>query len=165
MSLLSCARTEEIREVLMAGRWPSACAPELREHGQKCERCREFVRVTQALRSSRADAMEGKPLHSASLLWWRAQLRKRHDAMVRIETPMRRGQVFALVLTLCVAMAFVGQQVRAHGAQLGRIAGGTGEPGWFKSVWASLGPVPLVVSAMMLALMSAVVVYLTVERE
>ncbi len=102
MSVLVCSRRDEVRAMLALGHWPAACAAELREHVESCAECRAVASFTLAMQDDRKRAAPVLP--SAELVWWRAQLRKRQAAMEQVRRPLRRAQIFAVVLSLCVAV-------------------------------------------------------------
>lgn len=83
----ACTRRDELIAVVRAGQWPQGCAPELREHVAACARCAEEARILSAFATAHDSAMQLAPLQSPGLLWWKAQLRRRHDAMERLERP------------------------------------------------------------------------------
>jgi hypothetical protein len=105
MSVLTCSRRDEVRALLTLGHWPAACAVELREHVDGCAECRAVVSFTLAMQDGRKRAAPALP--SAELVWWRAQLRKRQAAMEQMQRPLRRAQMFAVLLSFCVAVGLV----------------------------------------------------------
>ena len=75
-------------------------------HVDGCAECREWARVEVLLRGARAQAMQAKMPQSASVIWWRAQLRRRREAMATVERPLRWAQAVAVLLGVC-AVAWV----------------------------------------------------------
>jgi hypothetical protein len=112
MTLLRCGREKEIAALIKAGHWPAASGEELRAHAALCRRCGELVLVKEAFQAARASAVresavrEAK-LDSPGLLWWRAQLRRRNEAVERIGRPVTGAQVFALAVNLVVAVGLI----------------------------------------------------------
>jgi hypothetical protein len=100
--------------MLKDGHWPEGCEPELRSHVAGCAQCKELIFVTQALQEARSESVQQSPTGSASLLWWRAQMRKRNEAAERINRPITIAQTFAWSITMLVAVAFVISQYN-HG--------------------------------------------------
>jgi hypothetical protein len=156
---LRCSRGDEVRDLLAQGHWPEACEAELRAHVADCRGCSEMVMLTQSFRAAREDAAAMARPVPASLVWWRAQLRRRQAAMEQVSKPIVGAQIFAVVVSLCAAVGLVGWLVErgdlwnfGMGLSLG-------------SVKASWGLLPMVACLGALALLGAVVVYLTVERE
>ena len=162
MSVLKCSHHEEVRTLLMQGHWPDACAAELRAHVDGCRDCSEMVLVTAAMRKARETSAGRARLEPAGLIWWRAQLRKRQAAIETVRRPIWGAQIFAVAMTLSVALAVVAFEARR----------GDGWRGWLaamgsslNSVKASLNLLPLAVSVAILLFLGGVVVWLTVGRE
>jgi hypothetical protein len=114
MTLIFCPHEKAISDLLKAGHWPQACAPELHAHVQFCLQCRDVIAVTQAFQQAHAEPARATPLEAAGVLWWRAQLRRRRAALEHIARPITAAQIFALSINVLVAIAFVFSQAR-HG--------------------------------------------------
>jgi len=112
MTLRRCAHDTEVRRLLQLGHWPQSCPADLRAHVEACRACGDLVLVTMAMRGARAESMQAAPLLPPGLLWWRAQLRRRNAAVVRIQKPILGAQIFALAITLFIAAGFLAWQVR-----------------------------------------------------
>jgi hypothetical protein len=86
VNAIDCAREHEVVAVVMSGRWPEACDPELREHASACAVCRDVVAIAPALRDDlrRADVQ----VPAAGQVWWRAAIRARADAARDAARPM-----------------------------------------------------------------------------
>ncbi len=52
MSPFSCAREQEVTELLHQGYWPDACPAELRGHVEACRICSDLVVVAQAFQQA-----------------------------------------------------------------------------------------------------------------
>jgi hypothetical protein len=168
MTLRTCSHENELAQALKDGHWPQGCGPELRTHVESCASCRDFVLVTQTFQSARSESEQAAPSASASLLWWRAQLRKRNAATERVSRPVTFAERFALFVFVVVGLVLVALQYRhiLHWA----------------SWWAELAPsrafhflpagslpidwnLLLLISGFgVLALLSAIVVYLASEK-
>jgi len=107
MNLRSCIREREVSDALKAGYWPYACDANLREHVNTCERCGDFVLLTQAFKGSRAEAVARAELDHPGLLWWRAQLRRRNQALEQLSKPTYLVGRLAFLSALLVAVGFV----------------------------------------------------------
>lgn len=116
MMLRNCPRQKEVKDLLERGQWPQASAAELRTHVSGCRGCGEFVRVTMAFQQARTEASAEARLGSPGVLWWRAQLRRRNEAVERIGRPILGAQIFALAVNLLLAAVFVVWQAR-HGVE------------------------------------------------
>jgi hypothetical protein len=151
--MISCTRAEELQKTLSEGRWPLAAPAELREHVKGCKACDELVRVGMAFQQDRAAMLHAKRMDSPSLLWWRAQLRRRQAAMETVNRPMWGAQIVAVVVAVLVAAGF-----GWYGMRDGALQG-------LKTSVAGFGLAPLIGIAMLFVLAGGVVVYLTLERE
>jgi hypothetical protein len=112
--MLSCNRESELLELLRSAAWPLAGDPELHAHVRTCRRCTEVLHVTQALRASRAESAAAAPLPDPGILWWRAQIRRRADAVERINRPLAGAQSFALGMGALTLLVLAVTQAR-HG--------------------------------------------------
>jgi len=119
MNLRTCPREKELAGLLELGHWPDASSPDMRAHVATCASCRARVAVTQAFRSERDRALGEPRLESSGVLWWRAQLRRRNAALTRLSRPLLGAQIFAVVLALAAAGAYLGMQFRQDGTWLG----------------------------------------------
>lgn len=114
MTFRTCSYENEIREALKAGHWPQGCGEELRAHVKGCANCSDLVLVTQTFQSARSESEREAFVGSPSLLWWRAQLRRRNVAAERVSRPTTIAEIFALVVYVFVGVVFVVSQYR-HG--------------------------------------------------
>jgi hypothetical protein len=174
MMLRSCSREKEVKELLERGQWPVAAgtAPELRAHVGGCRSCGELVLVTAAFQKARADTAGAAKIGSPGVLWWRAQLRRRNEAVERIGKPILGAQIFALVVNLLLAVGFVVWQAR-HGLawlnwfeQLPQTATLHLDSLWSSALldfgWNWMVMIPALAT---LALLGGVVVYLASEKQ
>jgi hypothetical protein len=114
MRLRGCSCEAEVIQALKNGHWPEGCAAELRSHVDTCVRCSDLVLVTHTFQSARDQSISAAPQASPSLLWWRAQLRRRNTATERLSRPITIAQIFALFVNLTVGIVFIAWQYR-HG--------------------------------------------------
>jgi hypothetical protein len=112
MTFRGCAREHELQKLLDRGQWPAACPGELRAHVAHCRSCREMILVSHALGSERLKAAAEARLESPGVLWWRAQMRRRHAALERISRPFLGAQIFALAVCLVSAGFYILAQAR-----------------------------------------------------
>jgi len=166
-----CPRQPEVQELLASGHLPHACPPELRSHLDGCRSCADLALVTQAFQRCRAGAAAQAQLPAPGAIWWRAQLRRRNAAVERVGKPILGAYVFALSMTVLVAVVFAVSQAR-HGIRwldwLGQSQNSAAHfqlfsplvllnPGWSLTVL-----IPVLAT---LALLGAVAVYLAAERQ
>ena len=112
MRVTSCPREKDVAAELASGHWPHAVAEELMRHSETCGRCGELVVVTVAFRQARANAVAGARLAAPGLLWWRAQIRRRNEALERVERPLVGAQIFTLLLALAAAGGLAAWEAR-----------------------------------------------------
>jgi hypothetical protein len=166
MSLLGCTREKDVAALLDCGQWPHAAPAEVRAHVERCGSCSELVLARQAFGQARAAAMDLPVLPSASALWWRAQLRKRNEAIERIARPIVGAEIFAFAVVVLVAVCGVAWQLR-RGTDVAGWLGALhleslwpGALGNFQSSWSFV--VPLLAA---LAIVSGLVVYFASEKQ
>ena len=107
MNLRACSFEKELQQALKDGHWPNGCAAELRAHVESCRDCSDLVLVTQTFCQARTQSAAEPLSDSPSLLWWRAQLRRRYSATETVTRPLTIAQTFALAINLLVASIFV----------------------------------------------------------
>jgi hypothetical protein len=112
MSPFGCAREKEVKTLLERGQWPQVCPDELRAHVEGCRVCAELVLVQGMLAEARTSAMALPVLPPAGGLWWRAQLRRRNEAIARISKPILGAEIFAFVIVALVAVCGVSWELR-----------------------------------------------------
>lgn len=155
--MMSCSRTAEVQELQRLGHWPQAAGDDLVAHVRGCRRCGEMVMLTQAFGAAKASSMREARVEPPALVWWRAQLRHRREVVQKVERPMR----VQMLVVLAVVFAGLGLAFR--------LSGGVGAWRLWMSAGAdamgSFGLGLIVASAVALAMMAGLVVYLTVERK
>jgi hypothetical protein len=101
MNKMECAREQAVVEAVTSGQWTE----ELRSHASNCEVCADVVEVVHALHSDYAVASHEARIPSAGLVWWRAELRARREAMQAAQRPMTLVQAFGGACTAGVLIA------------------------------------------------------------
>jgi C4-dicarboxylate transporter len=108
---MECEREFEIVEAITCGRWPAGTTEELQAHAASCAVCADVVRVAIALTNERTEGLQMARVPSAGLVWWRAEMRARRDAVNRATRPLRIVEwtaVLCMVVALGVVLAWVG---------------------------------------------------------
>jgi hypothetical protein len=100
-----CPREFEILEAVSSERWPPASGSDLRDHAGTCPVCRDAIEVALAFREERAAALLAARVPSAGLVWWRAEMRSRRDAVSKATRPIR---IVESVAAGCAAAATLG---------------------------------------------------------
>jgi hypothetical protein len=114
MTFRACSYEKEITQALKDGHWPQGCGSELRAHVGGCGSCSDLVLVTQTFQGARSESERAAPCGAPSLLWWRAQLRRRNAATERVSRPITIAQTFAWCVVVLMGVVFVASQYR-HG--------------------------------------------------
>jgi hypothetical protein len=104
---LECDREQDVLDAIGAARWPDRCDDELRAHVVDCEVCADLVEVLGPLSADRDAAWDAARVPPPSVVWWRAQLRARSDAM--------RAATRPLTAVYAIALVFFGTMVGAAG--------------------------------------------------
>jgi|RhiMethySRZTD1v2_1073278.scaffolds.fasta_scaffold1837593_2 hypothetical protein len=102
-----CQRDMEIMTVVSTGRWPDGCSDELRNHIASCSSCSDVLEVARALHEDRELAGQEARIPSPDLVWWRAELRARQEAVRVASRPITLVQAFGAAATVGVAAAFL----------------------------------------------------------
>jgi hypothetical protein len=122
-----CAREQDLLEVLAAGRWPDFCAGELRAHVDGCGSCTDLLAVALPLLQEQELALRDAHIPSSAVVWWRAQMRARREAVQAATSPITlvQGVALACAVGLVGGMAtFAQPAVRAWLAWAGTIIAG-----------------------------------------
>ncbi|HEX9197944.1 MAG TPA: hypothetical protein VF865_00160 [Acidobacteriaceae bacterium] len=163
MNLRPCSRLDEVRSALSQGHWPQACTADLRAHVEACSRCAEEILLTKHFQLVRSEAVEEARPGTPSLLWWRAQTRRRNAALTRAGRPLAAAQVFALVIVVAALVGFVASHWQSL---LDRALSAHVEPASsLAALRGDWGLLPLVVAFGLVTALGGVVVYLTTERQ
>jgi hypothetical protein len=161
MSRLTCSRLDEVRTALAQGHWPEACATDLRAHVEACTRCAQEVLLTTHLQLDRAGTMASAQPVAPSLLWWRAQVRRRNAALERAGRPLAAAQIFALVIA---AAAVVGILVSHWNSLLERAPSAENAAAALTALRGEWGLAPLLLAFAVVTTLGGVVVYLSTDR-
>ena len=106
MKPTECMRELEVMEMVACGRWADRCPEELRAHVAACEICSDVLEVALAFHEDR-EARSEVQVPSAGLVWWRAELRARQEAMRKVSRPMTVVQAFGAAAGVGAAAALL----------------------------------------------------------
>jgi hypothetical protein len=165
-----CPNEAEIQAIVRNGHWPDACEPELREHVKACSRCASQLFVLHAFQRARAEAVQAAPrMDHPNLLWWRAQLRRRNDALQRVGRPITTAQIFALCISVLTAVSLLISQLRKGWNWSSWLPDSSSvshfdAPSFFAAVEADWGLLLLLTGFGAVVLLSVVVLYLATDR-
>jgi hypothetical protein len=102
-----CHREAEVVEVVSSGRWPEKVHPELQDHVRSCLICSDVLAIATAMREDDAAVALDTHIPSAGLVWWRAELRLRREALRTAESPLRLVHALAGAATIGVLAALL----------------------------------------------------------
>ena len=83
-----CPREQELLDVVQASRWPAACDRELRAHVVTCASCTDLLAVVAPLLDEQRQLVQEAAVPSSAIVWWRAQMRVRREAMEKAAQPI-----------------------------------------------------------------------------
>jgi hypothetical protein len=118
--------------------------------------------MTELLRQMRVRSMNEARVEPPALVWWRAQLRRKHESVQRVERPMRLQMIVALAV-VCVGLGLAFRL--SGGAAAWRAWVSADAEAVVRSGVASMGFGLAIVSAVALMVMAGLAVYLTMERK
>jgi hypothetical protein len=102
MSFDSCPMEKELMAVVRGGQWPAACDPGLLAHVEECKGCNQIALLSGVFLESRAEAAGSARLAAPGLLFWKAQLRRRNEALEHITRPILAVEIVGFAVTLVV---------------------------------------------------------------
>ena len=108
MRKAECLREAELLDALQTSRWPDACDPSLREHAAVCAVCTELLALATALIDDQRALVQEAQVPSSAIVWWRAQMRSRREAVETAAQPMTWAQGLALACAAGILVAAVG---------------------------------------------------------
>lgn len=168
--LRPCPREKEVKALVERGQWPQATPSELLAHASACRACGDVALVTQAFQDERGRA--GGPVHvmSPGMIWWRAQLRRRNEAIARLNRPAMAAYFFAFGATLVLTAAFLIVQARQEGGWLSQLRSLAGQalnlPALWNAALSGSGAAWMTISAVLSGvLIAATTVYLALDRK
>lgn len=167
MSPFSCVREREVTDLLHQGYWPDACPEELRAHVEMCRICSDLVLVSGTVQGERRQTLPLARLEAPGALWWRAQLRRRNEAIEKMARPIFGAQVFALAMALVVAVVVLVWQAGNWSAWISDLPRALHLDALLPASLADSGGMLWIVVSVLatIALLSGMVVYLASEKQ
>jgi hypothetical protein len=107
MSRVECVREHEVLDAIAAGRWPDKLGEELATHVSSCSICADLGLVAKAFSEDYQDALTNVRVPSAGLVWWRAELRARQDAVRTVNRPISWAQYIAAGCGIVAVLIFL----------------------------------------------------------
>ena len=105
--VVECGREADVLEAVAFGRWPDH-AVELVSHAATCGVCADLVEVARALHSDREAACREAPVPAAGMMWWRATIRARADAVRTASRPIGVAQSVAGACAVGLTLGLAG---------------------------------------------------------
>jgi hypothetical protein len=97
---LSCPREAEVLDLVWTNQWPARADRALVEHAAACQVCRDLALVASAVGALNDDTTPAVKVPDASVVWYRAQVRARHELTRRATRPVVAAQLAAVVVGL-----------------------------------------------------------------
>src|SRR2546427_8354011 len=107
MPILECNREHDVLDAVASGRWPERVDEELRRHAASCAICSDVASVAAALQDDRDAAWRDARLPPAGRVWWRAEMRARHEAAVKAAQPIAAAIGLAAASAVGLMFAFL----------------------------------------------------------
>jgi len=123
--LAECCHEGDLVAAVTSGRWPSAVDQEIREHVASCPVCADVLQVAEAMTAIEQETLADTRLPAAGQVWWRAQVRARHEAAAVAARPVMVAQAVGAAAAVGLVAGVVSWQwtAIAHAAfDLGLIA-------------------------------------------
>ena len=108
--LAECRHEGDVVAAVTTGRWPSAVDQTLREHVASCAVCAEVLQVAEAMTAIEQETLADTRLPAAGQVWWRAQVRARHEAAAVAARPVMVAQAVGAAAALGLVAGVVSRQ-------------------------------------------------------
>ena len=154
-----CCHEQDVLDALITERWPDRVDDGLRAHAGSCAICRDLIASVGPILNDRVDLSNEGHLPSSGVMWWRAQMRARQEAVREAERPVTIAHIvgFACVIGIAaVAVAWLSPVVRTWFAEwswhladvtMPDMRGGPLSQGWLvllmALVWLVLAPLAI----------------------
>jgi hypothetical protein len=90
--LAECRHEGDVVAAVTRGRWPAAVDQALRDHVASCSVCAEVLQVAETMTAIEQETLADARLPAAGQVWWRAQVRARHEAAAVAARPVMVAQ-------------------------------------------------------------------------
>lgn len=112
MRKIECEFEADVLCAVMQSRWPERVDAELREHATHCEICSDVAGVAGAIECAREESAEQARipamLPDSGLVWWKAQMRARREAVKAAGRPITAVQIAAFACAMVLMGACIG---------------------------------------------------------
>ena len=107
MRQIECEFEADVLSAVLQSRWPERAEDGLREHVKTCAICSDVAAVAGAIECAREETVP-HPLPESGLVWWKAQMRARREALETVGRPITAIQVAAFACALVLMGACIG---------------------------------------------------------
>jgi hypothetical protein len=104
---IECEFEADVLSAVIQSRWPDRVDAELREHVKTCEICSDVAVVAGAIECAREETVPDA-LPDSGLVWWKAQMRARREAVETAGRPITAIQVAAFARAMGLMGACIG---------------------------------------------------------
>lgn len=160
MRFESCPMEKEVLAAVRAGQFPAACEPALRKHVEECKSCSQAASLSRAFADMRAKASAGAPSGAPGLLFWKAQLRRRNQAIEQITRPILAAEIVGFGVSMVVLALVAWKWIAAPSSDWLSVAKNFASMNLFGS-WGFLAAA----TALTVCLFGGVVVYLVTAKD
>ena len=105
--MIECPRESDVLDALASKRWPHRVERDLVDHVASCAICADVLVVAAAMREDHDATWRDASVPSSGQVWWRAEMRARHEAIRAASRPITFAYIAAASIALLV-MAVVG---------------------------------------------------------
>lgn len=105
--MTTCPREDELLDALGRG----FVGPELSDHVANCASCGELHLVAGALLDDRRQAITEAAVPSSGSMWWRMQMRQRHETVERARRSLVIGQALTLMIAIGLLVSLFGVDI------------------------------------------------------
>jgi hypothetical protein len=154
--LAECRHEADVVAAVTQNRWDTA-DPTLRDHAATCAVCAEVLETAEAMIAIEAETLADTRLPSAGQVWWRSQVRARHEAARVAAWPILFAQAVGAACVVGLLAGFISWQWPA----ISQAAGA-----WVGQPLASFElPVAAWLGLAMAVLLGPLAIYVAVSRE
>jgi hypothetical protein len=104
---IECEFEADVLSAVLQSRWPERAEDGLREHVKTCVICSDVAAVAGAIECAREETIP-QALPESGLVWWKAQMRARREALATVARPITAIQMAAFACAMVLMGACIG---------------------------------------------------------
>lgn len=112
MRQIECQFEADVLSAVLQSRWPDRTDADLRQHVKTCAICSDVALVAGAIECAREETTEcaaiPHTLPDSGLVWWKAQMRARREAVAAVGRPITAIHVAAFACAMGLMGACIG---------------------------------------------------------